>query len=132
MTSWAYENTDRAELALSNAKTSVGTEREDAIRKGMAALRTTLEETVVRRIFKDAVPRWSDQVRVTALRRVNWDNKRVEEVCALYEDLSRFIEAHSHTDEATGAPATVSDLEMRIAKVKELLKWARTDRQKGG
>ncbi len=132
VTSWAYENTDRAELALSNAKTSVGTEREDAIRKGMAALRTTLEETVVRRIFKDAVPRWSDQVRVTALRRVNWDNKRVEEVCALYEDLSRFIEAHSHTDEATGAPATVSDLEMRIAKVKELLKWARTDRQKGG
>lgn len=130
VTSWAYENTSRAEHALSIAKLTMGTDREDAVRKGMGALRTTLEETVVRKIFKDAVPRWSDQVRVTTLRRINWDNRKIEEVCALYEDLSRFIEAHSHTDEATGAPATVGDLEARIVQVKELLRWARADRPK--
>lgn len=129
VTSRTYENTKRAEEALERAKAATGAEREDALRKGMGALRTTLEETVVRKVFKEAVPRWSDQVRVTTLRKINWDNDKIEEICELYEDLSRFIEGHSHTDEATGAPVELADLEARIARVKELRKWARGERQ---
>ena len=123
-----YESTTRAKEALAQAQTVVGSPREDAIRKGMGALRTTLEELVVRRLFKEAVSRWSDQVRVTTLRRVNWDNDKVEEICALYEDLSRHIEGHSHTAEASGAPAQMSDLEDRIRQVDQLIKWAKPDR----
>jgi energy-coupling factor transporter ATP-binding protein EcfA2 len=129
-TSKVYEKTARAESMLAKAKAVKGAEREAAIREGMGALRTTLEETVVRKVFKDIIPRWSDQVRVTALRKVNWDNAKAEEICALYEDLSRYIEGHSHTDEATGAPAEPKDLETRIAKVNDLIKWAKADRQK--
>jgi hypothetical protein len=129
-TSKVYEKTTRAEEMLAKAKAVKGAGRESAIREGMGALRTTLEETVVRRVFKDIVPRWSDQVRVTALRKVNWDNAKAEEICELYEDLSRYIEGHSHTDEATGAPAEPKDLESRIAKVNDLIKWAKADRQK--
>jgi len=130
ITSRAYETTRRAADALSRARTTTGAEREDAIRKGMGALRTTLEETVVKRVFKDAVPRWSDQVRVTTLRRINWDNAKIGDICNLYEDLSRFIEGHSHTDESVGAPAQISELETRIELVNALIKWARADRQK--
>lgn len=129
VTSRAYENTKRASAALADAQRFTGAARDDALRKGMGALRTTLEETVVRKIFKDAVPRWSDQVRVTTLRRVNWDNTRVDEVCDLYEDLSRRIEGHTHTDEATGAPADPKELEDLIRRVDGLIKWAKSDRQ---
>lgn len=130
VTSKHYENTDRAEQALAEAQGANGTQREDAIRKGMAALRTTLEETVVRRLFKDVVPRWSDQVRVTTLRKVNWDNSKAEEICVLYEDLSSYIEGHSHTDEAKGAPPEIKDLDDAIKRTKELIKWAKADRPK--
>ena len=125
-----HETTKRAEAALVRARAASGSERDDFIRKGMGALRRTLEETVVRKLFKDAVPRWSDQVRVTTLRQVNWDNEKVEEICALYEMLSRHIEGHSHTDEASGAPPRLEDLEAKIAEVQLLIKWAKAHRQK--
>ena len=82
----------------------------------------------MRKVFKDIVPRWSDQVRVTTLRKVNWDNAKVDELCHLYEDLSRHIEGHSHTDDAAGAPVQITDLEARIAQVRQLIVWARADR----
>ncbi len=125
-----HDTTARAEQALKDAEGLSGSAREDAIRRGMGALRRTLEETVVRKLFKDAVPRWSDQVRVTTLRKINWDNAKVEEIAELYEDLSRFIDGHSHTDEASGAPPQTSDLASRIEQVKELIKWAKADRKK--
>jgi hypothetical protein len=125
-----HENTERAKQALAEARIALGNPREEAIRKGMAALRATLEETVVRRLFKDTVLRWSDRVIVTALRKVNWDNDKVEEICTLYEDLSGFIEGHAHTDEAAGAPAQLTDLETRISQVDVLIGWAKSERQK--
>lgn len=125
-----HDTTTRAEKALADAGLLSGSARENAIRLGMGALRRTLEETVVRKLLKDAVPRWSDQVRVTTLRKVNWNNAKVEEIAALYEDLSRFIEGHSHTDEASGSPPEPADLRARIDKVNELIKWAKSDRPK--
>jgi energy-coupling factor transporter ATP-binding protein EcfA2/ribosomal protein L17 len=125
-----HETTKRAEEALAEANTLTGSARNDAITRGMGALRRTLEETVVKKVFKDAVPRWSDQVRVTTLRRVNWDNAKVEEICELYEVLSRYIEGHSHTDEASGAPPQPADLEGKIKQVLGLVKWAKADRPK--
>jgi hypothetical protein len=95
----------------------------------MASLRTTLEEAVVKKVFKDVVPRWSDHVLVTALKKVAWDNSLVDEIIELYEDLSRFIEGHFHSDEATGAPPQPSDLEERIAKADALLKRATPERR---
>lgn len=127
-TAKVHETTLRAEEALARAKQLTGSARETEIRTGMGALRRTLEETVVRRLLKGVVPRWSDRVIVTALPRINWDAAKVQEICGLYEDLSRYIEGHSHTDEASGAPPQPTDLESRIIKVRDLIKWAKTDR----
>jgi ABC-type multidrug transport system ATPase subunit len=127
VTSRHYKNSERAQAFLAQARATTGSESEDLIRQGMAALRSTLEETVVNRVFKEVVPRWSDQVRVTALRNINWDNERTEEICVLYEELSGFIEAHSHTDEAR-VPAVITDLETAIGKVDELVAWAKPNR----
>lgn len=123
-----HETTKLAEEALKAAETASGSEREQAIRRGMSTLRRTLEEIVVRKLFKEVVPRWSDKVRVTALKKINWDNAKVDEVSALYEDLSRYIEGHSHTEEAMGAPPEPADLKVRIEQVNRLINWAKSDR----
>lgn len=127
-TSRAYDNADRAKTFLAEAQSGIGSVRHDAIVKGMGALRRTIEETVVKRLFKGVVPRWSDRVIVTGLRRVSWDNALVDEMVDMYEDLSSYIEGHSHTDEAMGAPPEISDLEQRIARIDALIKRARPDR----
>ena len=123
-----HRTTQRAKDALVQARTLSGTARTTMITKGMGALRTTIEVTVAGRLLKETVQRWSEQIRVTALRNVNWDNAKVEEICSLYEDLSRYIDAHSHSDEATGAPPEIRDLEEKIAAVDALITWAKRDR----
>jgi hypothetical protein len=126
----AYDTADKAKQHLAAAKAATGSAQVEQIRSGMGALRRTIEETVVKRLFKEAVPRWSDQVRVTTLRQINWDNEQVEKICLLFEDLSRYVEGHSHSDEAMGAPPEVADLEQRIEQVEALIKWAKTQRPK--
>ncbi len=127
-TSKAYDTVERAKLFLAEAKSGTGTLRHDAIVKGMGALRRTIEETVVKRLFKGVVPRWTDRVIVTGLRKVTWDNALVDEMVDMYEELSTYIEGHSHTDEAMGAPPEIKDLEQNISRVEELIKRARPER----
>ncbi|HEY1615960.1 MAG TPA: hypothetical protein VGF97_19975 [Rhizomicrobium sp.] len=123
-----HKTTQRAKDALAQARTLSGGARATLITNGMGALRTTLEVAVAGRLLKATVQRWSEQIRVTALRNVNWDNAKVEDICSLYEDLSRYIDAHSHSDDATGAPREIRDLEAKIAAVDTFISWARADR----
>jgi hypothetical protein len=127
-TSKAYDTVERAKKFLAEAQNSTGTGRHDAIAKGMGALRRTIEETVVKRLLKGVVPRWGDRVIVTGLRKVSWENALVDEMVDMYEELSTYIEGHSHTDEAMGAPPEVKDLEQKISRVEELIKRARPER----
>jgi AAA domain len=123
-----FRKTDRAKAALAAAKQETGSAREAAVRRGMGSLRRTLEELVVAHLFKNVVPRWEDRVIVTALPKIAWDYSKVQEISDLYQDISAYIEGHTHTDLAMGAPPTPEQLEARIAQVDALLAWARRDR----
>jgi hypothetical protein len=48
----------------------------------------------------------------------------------MFEELSAYVEGHSHTDDATGAPPDVQLLERYIERADELTKWFRADRPK--
>ncbi|MEY9748857.1 energy-coupling factor transporter ATP-binding protein EcfA2 [Bradyrhizobium japonicum] len=128
-TSKAYDSTERAKQCLAEAQALTGRTRHDAICKGMAALRRTIEETAVKRLLKDVVPRWSDRVIVTGFRNIAWDDDLVESMCGIYEELSAYIEGHSHTDEAMGAPPEIKDLAEMIPRVDALIKTAKRDRK---
>ena len=65
---------------------------------------------------------------VTGLKKISWDDGLVDEFVETYEELSAYIEGHSHTDEATGAPPEIKDLEKRIAQVDALLRRAKAER----
>jgi hypothetical protein len=70
----------------------------------MGALRRTIEETIAKRFLKGVVPRWEDRVIVAGLRKIAWDDTLAERLCSIFEELSAYIEGHSHTDEAVGVP----------------------------
>jgi hypothetical protein len=118
----AYDTAERAKHFLAIAKQSAGSACQIAIVNGMGALRRTIEETTAKRFLKNVVPRWQDRVIVTALPNINWDDALVQGLVSAYEDLSAYIEGHSHTDEAMGAPPEPKDLEKRIATVEALIK----------
>jgi energy-coupling factor transporter ATP-binding protein EcfA2 len=125
-----YETTQQAKALLIEAKAASGSAREALVKSGMGAVRTTLEETIVKRLLKGVIPRWEDRVIVTGLRKVNWDDGKVEELCVMFEELSAYVEGHSHTDDATGAPPDVQLLEHYIERADELIKWFKADRPK--
>ncbi len=127
-TSKAYDTAEKARQWLAQAQKLSGTPRHAAICSGMGSLRRTIEETVVKRLFKGIVPRWSDRVIVTKLRTVAWDNALADDFVDMYEELSAYIEGHSHTDEASGAPPEIKDLEQKIVSVELLIKRAKSER----
>ncbi len=127
-TSKFYDTTERAKQYLREAREATGTARDDAIRKGMGALRRTIEETTAKKLFKGAVPRWEDRVMVTKLPTINWDNALADDLCTTFEELSGHIEGHTHTEEAMGAPPDIPTLEGYINRVDALIARARPAR----
>jgi hypothetical protein len=123
-----YDNTDRAKQCLAEARSLTGTRQNDIICKGMANLRRTIEETTAKKLFKGVIPRWEDRVMVTSLKKVNWDNSLADALVTEYERLSAYIDAHSHTDEAMGAPCELRDLEENITLVDSLIQRAKVER----
>jgi recombinational DNA repair ATPase RecF len=128
VTSKAYDSTERAKTCLAEAKKLAGTAQHEKIMLGLGALRRTIEETIVKRLFKGVVPRWSDRVVVTALRKVDWDSGLADALVDEFEALSAYIEGHSHTDEATGAPPQAKLLDEKIQLVDALIKRAKAER----
>ncbi len=124
-----HRSTERAKECLAAAKKLAGRAQSDLIVQGMDALRTTLEVTVANRVLKGIVTRWDEHIKVPSLRKVNWDNAKAEELVTLYEEISRYIGAHSHSDEASGAPPEPKDLEAKISAVDALIKWATPERK---
>jgi wobble nucleotide-excising tRNase len=128
-TSKEYRKTDRAKASLQVARNSAGNERVSAIRRGMGELRRTVEETVQFHLFKEVVARWRENIMVTKVKQISWDNALADEIDGVFAELSRFVEGHSHSDEVQGGLADVPDLENMIGRVDSLIQRAKSHRQ---
>jgi hypothetical protein len=123
-----YRDTKKAGKTLAEAKAEVGSKRAKLIQRGMGELRRTIEEIIPHFLLKQVVNRWNDRIIVTGLKKVNWDEALVADVVSAYEDLSAYIEGHTHTEEKAGAPPEPADLEAMIERFKDIIKGARSDR----
>lgn len=79
-------------------------------------------------MFQGVILRWQDRVIVTGLKKIAWDESKVDGLVDVYKDLSGYIDAHSHTDEAMGAPPEPKDLETRIGLVERLISGIKAQR----
>ena len=123
-----YRTTQKAKRTLAEAKSASGSARVRLIQRGMGELRRTVEEIIPHFLLKQVVNRWTDRIIVTGLKKVNWDNDLIADIITVYEELSAYIEGHTHTEERAGAPPEPRNLEGMIGRVDDVSKRARQDR----
>lgn len=97
----------------------------------MGELRRTVEETVPFHLLKDVVARWRENLMITKVRQIKWDDGLADEIDAVFAELSRHIEGHSHTGEYQGVP-DLDDLRKMIDRVDAIVTAAKQPRAKGG
>ncbi len=123
-----YRKVDKAVATLAEANAATGSDRHRLVQRGMGELRRMLEEIVPWFMFQQVVNRWSDRVIVTRLKKVNWDNALADEIVAAYEELSSYIEGHTHPEESSGAPPDPATLGKLIKRVGDIVRRAKIER----
>jgi energy-coupling factor transporter ATP-binding protein EcfA2 len=124
----AYRDTKRAQASLKRAEGLAGDERVSAIRQGMGELRRTVEEIVPHHLFKNVVARWREKFMIANVKTIRWDDTLADEIDALFAELSRHFEGHSHSEEYMGAPPELGDLKTLIRRVDDVINRAKPQR----
>jgi hypothetical protein len=115
-----FRNTNPAEKYLKAAKEATDPpKREAALRSGFGALRTTYEQFVLSDMFNEVVRRFDSRISIDRLKDARVDPATVQKVMQKVGELSRYIEGHSHSDEAAHAP-TIEALAKEIEEFKVL------------
>jgi hypothetical protein len=122
-----YETTNPAKASLAMAKAASGSARTDAVRAGMGKLRRTLEEIVVKYMFKGTVTRWDDRIAMSKIKEVAWSEEVADEIYSTFAELSRFVEGHSHSEELA-TPPEAAELATMIVRVEGIVAKARAKR----
>lgn len=124
-----YKTTKKAKATLEQANRLSGQARVQAVQRGMAELRRTVEETIIRHMFKSVIQRWDERVMVGSLKKINWSNELADEIDKVFADISRYIEGHSHSEAYVPAPPVPKHLEAMIARVDDLINRAKPERK---
>ena len=59
---------------------------------------------------------------------MKWSDQLVDNIVTVWEDLSAYNKGHSHTEELTGAPPDLQQLETMINRVDKLITQAKEQR----
>ena len=70
----AYRDTKLARASIANAETQSGSEAVGVLRHAAGQLRRTLEEIVQEYLLKDVVARYRENLMITKLKSITWDN----------------------------------------------------------
>ncbi len=93
-----YKTSGKAQGYYDEAKKSAPEKREDKIKNGFAALRTSYETQVVFGLFKGVVQRFEERVSVDSLKSVFFTTELRDELLDNFYQCCRYMEGHSHSD----------------------------------
>ena len=117
-----YKTSGKAQNYLNEAKKSNPQQREEKIKNGFAALRTSYEAQVVFGLFKGVVQRFNERVSIESLRKVYFTTELIDELLESYALCCRFMEGHSHSDKYSYKKPTIEDLNNEIKRFDEIKK----------
>ncbi|HTC64829.1 MAG TPA: AAA family ATPase [Candidatus Saccharimonadales bacterium] len=87
-----------AEQCWQKSKDLGPAEQQLMLEQGFGALRTSYEALVIFGLFNSVVQRFDERLRLDLLAKVNFDNSLAAEISARWAQLSRYIDAHLHSD----------------------------------
>jgi hypothetical protein len=102
-----------------------GAAQRDYLEKGCGCLRTAYEDFIQKHLFADVVRRWRENI-LFKLSKVYIPETVGPEVDARMGMLSRYIDAHSHSEKFHELPMTVEILSSEIAQYKDIVARYRT------
>lgn len=115
------EAANRAKQFLDKAKIATADNKKDLLEKGCGCLRTAYEDFIQEKLFADVVRRWRENIKFT-LKDVYIDEEIVPEIDEHMAILSRYIDAHSHSDAYHENPLTINLLKSEIQTYETILK----------
>jgi len=115
------EATNRAKKFLEKAKMVTADNQKDLLEKGCGCLRTAYEDFIQEKLFADVVRRWRENIQFT-LKNVYIDEAIVPQIDEHMAILSRYIDAHSHSDQYHENPLTINLLESEIQAYETIIK----------
>jgi energy-coupling factor transporter ATP-binding protein EcfA2 len=116
-----YKTSGKAQSYYDEAKKSSPEQREDKIKNGFAALRTSYETLVVFGLFSGVVQRFEERVSVDSLGDVVFDAEIKDKVLDSFYQCCRYMEGHSHSDRYAYKKPTVENLNEEIQRFKVIL-----------
>ena len=110
-----YKNANIAREHCAAAKNAPPAAQQQSLQQGFGALRTSYEAFVIYDLFNDVVKRFEERISFDRLREVSLDKEVVEQVVGKLGTLSRYIDAHLHSDIFSEKPTPEMLLEEIIA-----------------
>lgn len=111
-----YKTSGKAQGWLDKAKKSSPESREEALKNGFAALRTSYESQIVFGLFRGVVQRFNERVSVESLKDVYVTQEIKEEILTSFASCCKFMEGHSHSDSNGYKKPTINDLQNEISQ----------------
>jgi AAA domain len=123
---------DRAKDHYELARTLAGDPQRDALEKACGSLRTAYEDFIQKRLFNNVVRRWRENITFT-LNQVYFDEAIAGRIHDRMAALSRYIDAHSHSEVFHEVPLTTELVKSELAQfdaIKSDYKKARAEWEK--
>ena len=117
-----YKTTGKAQKYYEEARKSGPEQREDKIKNGFAALRTSYETLVVFGLFSGVVQRFEERVSVDSLGDVVFSTEIKDKVLDGFYQCCRYMEGHSHSDKYSYKKPILENLNEEIQRFNEINK----------
>ncbi len=117
-----YKTSGKAQGYYNDAKKSAPEQREDKIKNGFAALRTSYETQVVFGLFKGVVQRFEERISVDSLKDVFFTIEIRDEILDSFYQCCRYMEGHSHSDKYAYKKPELENLNEEIQRFNAIKK----------
>lgn len=107
--------------SLSKGARLGGSERADEISRGFENLRAAYEHFVMEKLFRKVVVRYDERMKMHLLEKVKFDQDLPIKIMKKHNELSKFIEAHSHSDVVLQTLPTIETLKDELIQLTELI-----------
>jgi hypothetical protein len=97
-------------------------DQQSVLQQGFGALRTSYEALIIFELFNEVVGRFEERISFGRLNQVCIDRAIVEKIIRRMEILSRYIDAHLHSDEFAAAKPTSANLLEEISPFEDIRK----------
>lgn len=115
-----YITSELAENHLKNSLTLGGNAQYNELCLGFGALRSSYEALVIYELFEEVVQRFNEQVKIGCLKKISWDDAIALNIERNYGRISRFIDAHLHSDSASSESISPKILQDEIVEYKRI------------